>query len=203
MASGRGRHVEVRGDVESRPALERQLLDAIAGPLDDARHARVERISLERSAEHPPDFLDHRFLPVQDFLPLGNRIDRLLASITRVVRDADQVLFEIVGIIGQRDVVDAQLHARRAGEAVYWRGRPGTTDRSADTRHSDGSSGGLEEGAARVPHMVCRAILVPETRWVRSRVSAWSVRTRSRVIADYSSSTDAPRGSYVPSSDGS
>src|SRR5712691_13434516 len=98
MASGRRRYIEARSDVESRPALERHLLYAIAWTLDDARHARIEGIALERAPEHPPDVVDHRFLSVHDFLPRGNRVDHLLASIARVVRDADQVPFKIVGI---------------------------------------------------------------------------------------------------------
>src|SRR5206468_3452276 len=89
MTSSLRWHVEVRGDVESRPALERQLLDAIARPFDDARHSRIEGISLERSPEHLPDVVDHRFLPGHDFLTRGNRIDHLFATIARVVRDAD------------------------------------------------------------------------------------------------------------------
>src|SRR5882672_6799436 len=38
-ASRSRRHIDVRRDVESRPAFERHVLDSITGPLDDAGHA--------------------------------------------------------------------------------------------------------------------------------------------------------------------
>src|SRR6185436_396356 len=47
MAASRGRQVEVSGDVQARPAFKRHLLDSIAWTLDDAGHARIERILLE------------------------------------------------------------------------------------------------------------------------------------------------------------
>jgi hypothetical protein len=59
------RHVEIRGDVESRPARKCQFLDSITRPLDDPRHARIEGRALEGSSEHLPEFRDHRLLPVE------------------------------------------------------------------------------------------------------------------------------------------
>src|SRR6185503_6257999 len=46
------RQIEIRGDGQSGSALERQLLDAISGTLDDARDALIEWRSIERSAQH-------------------------------------------------------------------------------------------------------------------------------------------------------
>src|SRR5262249_16631703 len=68
MASGVGRYVEVRGHVEVRPALERQLLDAVARSLDRARDSWIERSPLQRSAEHLPQLLGNERLPLADFL---------------------------------------------------------------------------------------------------------------------------------------
>ncbi len=113
-ASRSGRHIEVRRDVESRPALERHLLDSIAGPLDGAGHARIEGSAIERPSEHLPELRDHRLLPVENFLPRGDRVDDPLPPLARIVRQADQVSLEIAGIIRQRGDVDVQLHARRA-----------------------------------------------------------------------------------------
>src|SRR5262245_35110832 len=68
MASLRRRQIEIRGDVELRPAFEHDLLDAITAPLDDAGDARVERSRLERSAEHLPDLFGHGSLTFLDGL---------------------------------------------------------------------------------------------------------------------------------------
>src|SRR6185436_10284533 len=91
MAASRGRQIEVSGDIQTRPAFKRHLLDSVAGTLDDAGHTRIERILLERSAEYLPDGVDHRFLPIRDLLARGNCTNHLLASIACLVGNADQV----------------------------------------------------------------------------------------------------------------
>src|SRR6478735_3616767 len=84
-----GREIEVRRDVESRAALECELLDSIARPLDGARHAWIEGISIERSSQHLPQFRDDRSLAIQDILPRGDRVDDVLASLAGLVREPD------------------------------------------------------------------------------------------------------------------
>ena len=84
-ASCSSRHIEVRRDVESRPTLERHSLDAIARPLDDARHARIEGSAIERSSQHLPELRSHHLLPVEDFLPRGDRVDHTRAPLARIV----------------------------------------------------------------------------------------------------------------------
>ena len=113
-ASRSSRHIEVRRHVESRPALERHLLDSIAGPLDGAGHAGIEGSAIERPSQHLPELRDDVLLPVEDLLPRRDRVDDSFAPFARIVRQADQVSLEIAGIVRQRGDVDAQLHARRA-----------------------------------------------------------------------------------------
>src|SRR5438128_12384616 len=149
MAAHRGRHIEVRRDVDSRPAFERQLLDAIAASLNPARDGRIEGSPLQPSAEHLPDLFGYGFLPLEESLPRGNRVDRLLTPHARVACEADEVLLEIVRVIRQRGILDAQLHTRSARDAVR-RLRPSG---APDTRRSNDGSGGLEEAAARVLHV--------------------------------------------------
>ena len=107
------RHIEIHGDVESRPALKCQFLDSIARPLDDPRHARVEGRALEGSPEHLPELRDHHLLPVENLLPRGDRVDDSLPSPARIVCEADEVSLEIAGIIRERRAVDVQFHTRR------------------------------------------------------------------------------------------
>src|SRR5438093_3827750 len=173
-ASCSSRHIEVRRDVESRPTLERHFLDAIARPLDDARHARIEGRAIERSSQHLPELHSHHLLPVEDFLPRGDRVDDALAPLARIVRKADQVSLEIAGIIRKPRALDVQLHARRA-RVTAARGRLfERTDRTAEARRGGKGSGGFEEPAARICHeMHSAAILVREML----RVNAWSVRS--------------------------
>src|SRR5438093_10058660 len=78
-------HIEVRRDVESRPTLERHFLDTIARPLDDARHAHIEGSAIERSSQHLPELRSHHLLPVEDFLPRGDRVDHTRAPLARIV----------------------------------------------------------------------------------------------------------------------
>ena len=166
MASSRGRQIEVRGDVESWPAFEGQLLDAIAGSVKGARDARIEGRPLQRSAEHLPDLFGDEFCSVRDSLRRGNRVDRLLAPRARVARESDEVSLEIVRVIRQRGIVDPQIHARGAREAICRCGPSG----APGARRRDDGSGGLEEVAARAVHRV-------------GAVDISSVRSDSRGIA--------------------
>src|SRR5262245_17661241 len=99
MASLRRRQIEIRGDVELRPALERQLLDAIAVPLHRARDAWIQRSPLQGPTEHLPDLFGHDSLTLEDGLRRGNRVDQLLAPATCLACDTDEVSLEIMRVI--------------------------------------------------------------------------------------------------------
>src|SRR5262245_51918 len=98
MAPWRRGPIDVRRDVESRPAFEVQLLAAISGSLDRPRDARIERRSLQRSAEHCPGLVGYSFLTFPDVFRRGNRVDHVLAPCSRLPRKADEVPLEIVGV---------------------------------------------------------------------------------------------------------
>jgi len=117
---GADRYVEIRCDVQARPALERQLLDAIARSLEDSCHARVERRSLERAAEHLPELCDDGGLPIDNLLTRRDRVDDVLAPLARLVCQAYEIPLEISGIIGQRRAVGVQRHTR-CGRRTMWR----------------------------------------------------------------------------------
>src|SRR5262245_42180204 len=86
VAARTGGEIEVRGDVESRPAFERQLLDAITGSLHHAHDAWIERSALQRPADHLPHLLSDDLLALLDSLRCGNRVDHASASLPRFAR---------------------------------------------------------------------------------------------------------------------
>src|SRR6266513_1860703 len=156
-------HIEVRGDVETRPTFERHFLDSITGPLDGAGHARIDGSAIERPSQHLPELRNHDLLPVENFLLRGDRVDDTLAPLARIVRKADQVSLEIAGIIRQRRAVDVQLHARRARLTASRRRLFERTSRAGEARPGGKGSSGFEEPAARKSHaMRSGAILVRE-----------------------------------------
>src|SRR5204863_8327705 len=113
-------------------------------------------------------------LPVENFLPPGDRVDDTLAPLARIGRKADQVSLEIAGIIRQRRAIDVQFHARRARLTASRRRLFERTSRAGEARPGGKGSSGFEEPAARKRHaMRSGAILVREM----FRVKAWSVRT--------------------------
>src|SRR6476660_4462491 len=89
------RHVEIGGDVQARTALERDLLDAVAGALDCPDDARVEGRAIERTSKHLPQFADDRLLPIEHCLARRDRVDDSLPSIARFVCNSYQVALEI------------------------------------------------------------------------------------------------------------
>ena len=151
-ASRSRRHIEVRRDVESRPTFERHFLDSITGPLDGTGHARIDGSAIERPSQHLPELRNHHLLPVESFLPRGDRVDDTLAPIARIVRKADQVSLEIAGIIRQRRAIDVQLHARRARLTASRRRLFERTSRAGEARRGGKGSGGFEEPAAGKRH---------------------------------------------------
>ena len=151
---GPDRHVEIRRDVQARPALEHQLLDAIARPLEDAGHARVERRSLERAAEHLPELRDDGGLPIDNLLTRRDRVDDVLAPFARLVREAYEISLEIVGIIGQRRAVGVQRHTR-CGRRTTWRlTLTRVTGTALEARRPDNKRCAPDKPAARALHDV-------------------------------------------------
>ncbi len=145
MAARTGGQIEVRGDVESRPAFERQPLDVIGGSLNHAHDAWIEGCPLQRPAEHLPHLRCYDFLPLVDSLRRRNRVNHLSPPLTRLARDANEVPLEIVRVVRQRGILDAEFHAGSAVEAIWCCGLSGAT---APGRRDDGS-GSLEEVATR------------------------------------------------------
>src|SRR5204863_7209341 len=111
-------------------------------------------------------------LPVENFLPPGDRVDDTLAPLARIGRKADQVSLEIAGIIRQRRAIDVQLHARRARLTASRRRLFERTSRAGEARRGGKGSGGFEERAARKRHaMRSGAILVRNQSLPDSRSS--------------------------------
>src|SRR5439155_11185259 len=135
------RHIEVRRDVESRPTFERHFLDSITGPLDGAGHARIDGSAIERPSQHLPELRNHHLLPVEDFLPRGDRVDDTLAPLARIVRKADQDSLEIAGIMRKPRALDVQLHARRARVTATHPRLFERTDATAEPRRGGTGSG--------------------------------------------------------------
>ena len=106
--------------------------------------------------------------------PGGNRVDRLRTPHARVACEADEVLLEIVRVIRQRGILDAQLHTCSARDAVRCLRPSGATD----TRRSNDGAGGLEEAAARVLHVVVAVDTSPVGRDGEAH-RGQSVRTRA------------------------
>src|SRR5262249_8230094 len=90
-----GRHVEIGGDVEARTALERDLLDAVAGALDCSNDARIEGRAIEGTSKHLPQLGDDRLLPIEHGLARRDGVDDPLPSIARFVCNSHQVALEI------------------------------------------------------------------------------------------------------------
>jgi len=150
MTPLRRRQIEVRSDIQPRPAFERELLDAIAGSIDNPRDARIERRRLQRAAEHLPHLLGHVPLALLDGLRRGDRVDLLLPPLPRFVCDAHEIPLEIVRVIGERRILDAELDAGGAGEMSDGCG----LFRAATPRRGDDGCRGLEEAATRVLHVL-------------------------------------------------
>src|SRR5437879_13279685 len=54
-ASRSSRHIEVRRDVEPRPAIESDFLDSITGPLDGASHESIDWNAIVGASQHLAD----------------------------------------------------------------------------------------------------------------------------------------------------
>src|SRR5262249_53771767 len=139
-------------DIQPRPAFERQLLDAIAWSIDNPRDARIERRPLQRAAEHLPYLLGHAPLALLDGLRRGDRVDLLLPPLPRFVSEAHEIPLEIVRVIGEHRILDAELDASGAGEMRdgWWLSRAATPCRGDD------GCRGLEEAATRVLHVLAQ-----------------------------------------------
>src|SRR5262249_11133709 len=111
MTPLRRRQIEVRSAIQPRPAFERELLDAIAGSIDTPGDTRIERRPLQRAAEHLPPLLGHAPLALLDGLRRGDRVDLLLPPLPRFVCDAHEIPLEIVRVIGERRILDAEVDA--------------------------------------------------------------------------------------------
>src|SRR5262249_54899714 len=151
---GPDRYVEIRRDIQARPALERQLLDAIARSLEDSCHASVERCSLERAAKHLQELGNDRGLRVDTLWTRRDRVHDVLAPCARLVGEAHEILLEIAGIIGQRRAVGVQRHPRRGRQTFWRRARPRVTATAMEARCPDNESRGPDELAARALHDV-------------------------------------------------
>src|SRR5262245_40064452 len=90
------RHIEVRDHVEPRPALESDVLDAIALALDDSRDSRIQRCPLERAAQHRPELLHELLLAVAQLLSIGYRAYCLSPPFPRLVGEPYQISLEVV-----------------------------------------------------------------------------------------------------------
>src|SRR6185437_56472 len=153
---------EIRCHVQTRPALERQLLDAVADPLDDARHLRVQRSALERTSQHLPQLFDDGSLPVENLLAGRDGSDDPAATFARVVGQTHEISLQVVGIVGQTRGVAGELHTRRTRRTGPRRRLRETIDGGPETRRGGKGSRGFEERASRVRHPISsRAHLSP------------------------------------------